>query len=66
MTIISRNTLKLVGVFALVLGGCLYGKPGAAQQVAGSDLPVDFAPRSSSDPVAELLHVSRAGRRPAP
>ena len=43
MTIISRNTLKLVGVFALVLGGCLYGKPGAAQQVAGSDLPVDFA-----------------------
>ncbi len=43
MTIISRNTLKSVGVFALVLGGCLYGNPGAAQQVAGSDLPVDFA-----------------------
>ena len=43
MTITSRNTLKSVGVFALVLGGCLYGNPGAAQQVAGSDLPVDFA-----------------------
>ena len=43
MTIISRNTLKSVGVFALVLGGCLYENPGAAQQVAGSDLPVDFA-----------------------
>ena len=37
----SRNTPKLVGALALVLGGCLYGHPGAAQ-VARSDSPVDF------------------------
>ena len=32
MTITSRNTPKLVGIFVLVLGGCLYGNPGAAQE----------------------------------
>ena len=46
MTITSRNTRKLAKPFrvlALVLGGSLYGSPGAAQQVADSDPPVDFA-----------------------
>ena len=38
MTITSRNTTKLVGVLALVLGGCLNGSSAAAQERI-----VDFA-----------------------
>ena len=32
MTITSRKIPTLVGVLVLVLGGCLYGSPGAAQE----------------------------------
>jgi len=42
MTMTFRNTSKGGGVLALVLGGFLYGNPGAAQ-VASAASPVDFS-----------------------
>ena len=42
MSMTFRDTSKPIGVLALVLGGCLYVNPGAAQ-VARSDPPVDFS-----------------------